>query len=156
MNVQALHTLFTGLIVSKITYALPAFADQLTADDRNRICAISRKALRRGITHTAFDIEESSTVPIANFLTGLCMNRVTVYIIFCLPKPLCTALIASAKDNILTNSLTSNSHSTKTVLSIDVYLNLDDCSILHSLCFMCCYVLLCLTLSFLFFFIHSL
>jgi len=41
MNVQALHTLFTGLIMSKIAYALPAFAGQLTVDDRNRICAIS-------------------------------------------------------------------------------------------------------------------
>jgi len=41
MNVQALHTLFTGLIMSKIIYALPAFAGQLTADDRNRICAVS-------------------------------------------------------------------------------------------------------------------
>jgi len=30
----------------------------VTADDRNRIGAISRKALRRGVTHTAFDIEE--------------------------------------------------------------------------------------------------
>jgi len=58
MAVQALHQLFTGLIMSKITYALPAFAVQLTVDDRNRISAISRKALRRGVTHTAFDIEE--------------------------------------------------------------------------------------------------
>jgi len=41
-----------------IAHALPAFAGQLTADDRNRICAISRKTLRRGVTHTAFDIEE--------------------------------------------------------------------------------------------------
>jgi len=31
---------------------------QLTADDRNRINAISRKAVHRGMTHTAFDIEE--------------------------------------------------------------------------------------------------
>ena len=58
MNVQALHTLFTGLIMSKITYALPAFAGQLTADDRNRIGAISRKAQRRGVSHTVFDIDE--------------------------------------------------------------------------------------------------
>ena len=34
-DVQALQTLFTGLIMSKITYALPSFAGQLTADDRN-------------------------------------------------------------------------------------------------------------------------
>jgi len=58
MAVQALHQLFTGLIMFKITYALPAFAGQLTVDDRNRISAISRKALCRGVTHTAFDIEE--------------------------------------------------------------------------------------------------
>jgi len=44
--------------MSKITYALPAFAGQLTADNRNRINA-SWKALRRGITHTAFNIEEN-------------------------------------------------------------------------------------------------
>ena len=53
----ALHQLFTALIVNKITYALPAFAGQLSADDRNRINSISRKALRRGLTHTAFDID---------------------------------------------------------------------------------------------------
>jgi len=41
MKVQALCTLFSGLIMSKITYALLAFAGQLTADDRNRICAVS-------------------------------------------------------------------------------------------------------------------
>ena len=40
----------TGLIMSKITYALPSFAGQLTADDRNRIGAISRKAQRRGVS----------------------------------------------------------------------------------------------------------
>jgi len=114
--------------MSKIAYALPAFAGQLTVDDRNRIGAISRKALRCGVTHTAFDIEEIiNSADRKLFLTRLCTNRVTVYIIFSLPKPPYTALIASAKDNILTNSPTSNSHSTKTVLSVDVYLNLDDC-----------------------------
>ena len=43
LGLQALQTLFTGLIMCKITYALPSFAGQLTADDRNRIGAISRK-----------------------------------------------------------------------------------------------------------------
>jgi len=42
MKVQALHELFIGLIMSKITYALPAFASHLTADDRNRINAITK------------------------------------------------------------------------------------------------------------------
>ena len=53
----ALHQLFMALIVNKITCALPAFAGQLTADDRNRVNSISRKALRRGLTHAAFDIQ---------------------------------------------------------------------------------------------------
>jgi len=56
-----------------------AFAGQLSAQFRNRIGAILRKALRRNITHTAFDMEEikSSTVSIANFLPVL-PNPVTV------------------------------------------------------------------------------
>jgi len=58
MNVPALQTLFTGLIMSKITYALPSFAGQLTGDDRNRIGAISRKARRRGVSRTDFDIDD--------------------------------------------------------------------------------------------------
>jgi len=44
--------------MSKITYALPAFAGQLTADDRHRMGAISRKALRRGVSQTDFDIDD--------------------------------------------------------------------------------------------------
>jgi len=82
---------------------------QLSADDRNRIGAISRKALRRGVTHTAFDIEEIiDSAIIANFLPVL-PNPVTVYIISFLLKPLHTAPIVSRKDNILTNSLKSSS-----------------------------------------------
>ena len=34
-----------------------AYAGQLTADDKNRINAISRNAMRRGLTLTAFDID---------------------------------------------------------------------------------------------------
>jgi len=57
MNIQALQTLFNGLIMSKITYALPSFAGQLTDDDRNRIGAISRKAQRR-VSCMVFDIDD--------------------------------------------------------------------------------------------------
>jgi len=53
----SLHFLFNGLVINKLTYALPAFAGQLTADDEKRINAISRKAMRRGLTLTAFDID---------------------------------------------------------------------------------------------------
>jgi len=60
------------------------------------------------------------------FYPYLPTRSLTVYIISFLPKPLHTALIVSAKDNILTNSLTSNSHGIKTVLSIDVCLDSED------------------------------
>jgi len=39
-------------------YALPAFAGQLTADDRHRMGAISRKAHDAVSSHTDFDIDE--------------------------------------------------------------------------------------------------
>ena len=60
MKVQALYELFIGLIISKITYMhrQPLQPAGHLADDRNRINAVSRKALRRGVTHTAFDIAE--------------------------------------------------------------------------------------------------
>ena len=45
-----LHLLFKALVIDKLTYALPAYAGQLTANDKNRINAISRKAMRRGLT----------------------------------------------------------------------------------------------------------
>jgi len=54
---SSLHLLFNALVINKLTYALPAYAGQLTADDKNRINAISRKAMRRGLTLTAFDID---------------------------------------------------------------------------------------------------
>jgi len=44
--------------MSKIMYALPAFAGQLTADNRHRMGAISRNALRCGVSHTDYDIDE--------------------------------------------------------------------------------------------------
>jgi len=54
---SSLHLLFNTLVINKLTYALPAYAGQLTVDDKNRINAISRKAMRRGLTLTAFDID---------------------------------------------------------------------------------------------------
>ena len=53
----SLHLLFNALVINKLTYSLPAYASQLTADDKNRINAVSRKAMRRGLTRTAFDID---------------------------------------------------------------------------------------------------
>ena len=56
LQCSSLH-LFNALVINKLTYALPAYAGQLTVDDKHRINAISRKAKRRGLTLTAFDID---------------------------------------------------------------------------------------------------
>jgi len=53
----SLHILFNALVINKLSYALLAYAGQLTANDKNRINAVSRKAMRRGLTLTAFDID---------------------------------------------------------------------------------------------------
>jgi len=47
---SSLHLVFNALVINKLTYILSAYAAQLTADDKNRINAISRKAMRRRLT----------------------------------------------------------------------------------------------------------
>jgi len=54
---SSLHLLFNDLVINKLTYAVPEYAGQLTIDDKNRINATSRKAMCRGLTLTAFDID---------------------------------------------------------------------------------------------------
>jgi len=59
---SSLHLLFNALVINKLSYALPAYAGQPTADDKNRINTISTKAMRRGLTLTAFDIDTHCTL----------------------------------------------------------------------------------------------
>ena len=53
----ALDVIFHALIVSKITYALPAFAGHITVADKNRINKLFRKAFRRHLVNHLFDID---------------------------------------------------------------------------------------------------
>ena len=137
--VQALHQLFTGLAMSKITYALPGFAGQLTVDDRNRINAISRKALRRGVTHSPLllILRKSLSILIANFSARL-PTPVIVYTIYFPLKHLNTVLTILEKENTITSCLMLNYRCIKTVLLIDACLSLDDtlcvCTIFYVLC----------------------
>jgi len=113
------YSFVLSVIMSKITYVLPAFAGYLTADDRNRINAISRKALRCGVTHTAFDIAE-----IINKFDRKLFSQI-IHPGHCLyhllpPKPLHTAVIVLEKDDTPFNYPIFNSCSLKTVSSIDV------------------------------------
>jgi len=46
---NALHIIFTAIVLSVVTYALPSFAGQLSKADKARIDSLFRKAFRRGL-----------------------------------------------------------------------------------------------------------
>jgi len=73
---SALHLLFSALVINKLTYAVPAYAGQLTADHENRINAIFKKGHAPHLTQTL-----SLTSQIANSF-GRPLREVTVYTIF--------------------------------------------------------------------------
>lgn len=52
LALDSLHIVYQAIIQSKIIYALPAFAGQLTAMDITRVDALARKAKRRGLAKT--------------------------------------------------------------------------------------------------------
>jgi len=55
---DAFKILFTSLILSKLLYAIPPFAGQLSADDRNRYDALGRKAVKRELITDGFSIND--------------------------------------------------------------------------------------------------
>ena len=136
MNVQALQTLFTGLIMSKITYALSSFAGQLTADDRNRIVArpISRKAERRGVSCTVYGFwywwsNRSCRPKIVLSHQSLIPIPITVHTIYFHLEHIVPT--ASKKDNMAVSYLTLNTISTNPVVSIAASLISDDYCFLY-------------------------
>jgi len=58
LSPEALHQIFTSIVQSVITYALPSFAGQLSKGDKSRINVLFRKALKRGLCHTSLNIDE--------------------------------------------------------------------------------------------------
>lgn len=54
---QALDIVFNALILSKISYALPAFSGHITTADKNRINKFFRKAYRRKLVSQLFDFD---------------------------------------------------------------------------------------------------
>jgi len=52
LALDSLHIVYQAIIQSKIIYALPAFAGQLTAMDITHFDALARKAKRRGLAKT--------------------------------------------------------------------------------------------------------
>jgi len=102
-----------------------SFRRPISADDRNMIGAISRKALRHGITHTAFNIEE-----IIDSVDRKLFTRITHYG-HCLhhllpPKTsaYCPYSLRKRKHSYQLPHIEFSQY--KTVLSIDVCLDSDD------------------------------
>jgi len=58
LSSEVLHQIFTSIVQSVITYALPSFAGQLSKGDKSRINALFRKPLKCGLCHTSLDIDE--------------------------------------------------------------------------------------------------
>jgi len=54
---QALNTVFNALILSKISYALPAFSGHISTADKNRINKFFRKAHRKKLVSQLLDFD---------------------------------------------------------------------------------------------------
>jgi len=52
LSPEALHLIFTPIVQSVITYALPSYAGQLSKGDKSRINALFRKSLKRSLCDT--------------------------------------------------------------------------------------------------------
>ena len=55
---DTLHVIFTAIVFSVVTYALPSFAGQLSKGDKARPDNLFRKAFRRGFSCQTFSIDE--------------------------------------------------------------------------------------------------
>jgi len=105
------------------------YAGQLTADDKNRINAISRKVMRHGLTLTAFDIDAF----IDKSDRRLFCTATHIIRTFSLLKHLPTVLTNFARGNIYISFPLFNIRNLKIVISI-VYWNIYYLPLLTSCC----------------------
>jgi len=56
LPVEALDVIFQALVLSKVTYALQAFAGHISVTDRNRLDKFFRKSHPRGLANQVFNI----------------------------------------------------------------------------------------------------
>ena len=133
---SSLHLLFNALVINKLTYALPAYAGQLTADDKNRIGAISRKAMRRGLTLTAFDIDTLTDESDRKLLRQATQPGHSLYHVLPPPKkkPVLIDLTSFVRGNIHISFLLFSIRSLKIVISIVVYLSMYNLPLVTSHC----------------------
>ena len=72
LSCYALHIVFTAIVLSVVTYALPSFAAQLSKGDKARIDSLFRKAFRRGFCFFHFSMDYDFTKSVVLSKTSLC------------------------------------------------------------------------------------
>jgi len=55
---DGLHIIFSAIVLSVVTYALPSFAGQLSIGDKERLDGLFRKAFKRGLCCHVFKVDE--------------------------------------------------------------------------------------------------
>ena len=58
LSCRALHIIFTAIVLSVVTYALPAFSGQLSSGDKDWLDGLFRKAFKRGLCTDVFRIDD--------------------------------------------------------------------------------------------------
>jgi len=126
LQCSSLNLLFNALVINKLTYALPAYASQLTVDDKNRINAISGKAMCRGLTLTAFDIDTIIDKSDCRLFRQATNPGHSLHHLLPQKPPLTdlTKVTSYVRGNIHICFLLFNIPSLKIVSSIGVYLNM--------------------------------
>ena len=68
MSGDALDNVFASLVISRINYALPVFAHNLSKDDSNKINALLRKSQKWGVnskSYTLFELSEHANIQLS-------------------------------------------------------------------------------------------
>ena len=68
MSGDALDNVFASLVLSRINYALPVFAHNLSKDDTNKINALLRKSQKWGVyskSYNLFELSEQANIQLS-------------------------------------------------------------------------------------------
>jgi len=71
----ALHIIFTTIVLSVVTYALPLYAGQLSKGDKARLDSLLRKAFKRGFCFHTFSMEELISAADKKIFRQMTSNR---------------------------------------------------------------------------------
>ena len=96
---DALHIIFTAIVLSVITYAVPSFAGQLSIGDKARLDSLFRKAFRRRSCCQTFSVDELISAGDKKLFRKTSDDRHCLH-----------ALVLKQRHNKILNSLRSRGH----------------------------------------------